>query len=129
MHEIGMCEGVVAAVEQRAAGRPVASVGVRVGVGLRVAPDAFRSAFELVAGGSAAEGARVEIVEVPAQGRCGDCAAAFETDDPLPSCPACGGGVIEVTGGDELTLEWLEYAADEPPVASDAPEPAPPRER
>lgn len=129
MHEIGMCEGVVAAVDERAGGRPVAAVGVRVGVALRVVPEAFRTAFELVAGGTAAEGARVELVEIPARARCRDCETAFDTNDALPPCPACGRAVVEVTGGDDLTLEWLEYAAGGPPADSDAAEPTPPQER
>lgn len=114
MHEIGMCEAVVATVEQRAAGRPVAAVGVRVGLALRVVPDAFNQAFELVAGGTVADGARVDLVQVPGQGACRACAATFETVDRLARCPTCGAGTVDVDESDELTLEWLRYRSAEP---------------
>jgi hydrogenase nickel incorporation protein HypA/HybF len=109
MHEVGMCEGVVAAVERRAEGRPVARVGVRVGASLRVVPEAFQQAFELVAAGGVAEGAEAIVTMVPARGRCGDCGAEAESTDPLPVCATCGSVAIAWSGGNELVLEWVEY--------------------
>jgi hydrogenase nickel incorporation protein HypA/HybF len=109
VHELGYCEGVVDAVERRAAGRPVSRVGVRVGSLHRVVPSAFEQSFQLVAAGSVADGATTEVVIVPAKGRCSGCGSAFETSDPAPACPHCGSVSIEVSGGDEIVLEWIEY--------------------
>lgn len=64
MHEFGLCEGILDAVERRAAGRPVAGVRVHVGEALRVAAPALDQAFTLVSEGTVAEGARIEMVEV-----------------------------------------------------------------
>lgn len=64
MHEVGMCEGILDAVERRAAGRRVLAVRVRAGDGLRVAEPALDQAFALVAEGTVAEGARVDLVTV-----------------------------------------------------------------
>jgi hydrogenase nickel incorporation protein HypA/HybF len=50
-------------------------------------------------------------VLVPARGRCGGCGAEFDAPDPLAACPACGGLDVAFTGGDELTLESIEYKA------------------
>lgn len=111
MHEFGLCEGILATVEQRAQGRPVARVGVRVGARHHVVDAAFQQAFEVVATGTAADGADLEITVVPVSGRCSDCGRDAESIDPLPVCPDCGGALADLAGGDDLVLEWVRYHA------------------
>jgi hydrogenase nickel incorporation protein HypA/HybF len=67
-------------------------------------------AFGLVATGTEADGAAVEVVTVPATVTCADCGIATESADQLAVCPRCGGANVEVSGGDELVLESLSYA-------------------
>lgn len=112
MHELGMCQGVVAALQERAAGRQVARLAVRVGAAHQVVPAAFRQAFELAALGTVAHGAHVEITIVPAGARCVDCQRDFYTDDRVPTCPVCGAVGMRVGDGHDLMLEWVEYAPD-----------------
>jgi hydrogenase nickel incorporation protein HypA/HybF len=109
VHEMSYCEGVVEAVERRAAGRPVARVGVRIGAIHRVVADAFAQSFQIAAAGGPAEGATTELVVVPVHGHCMDCRADFDTPDPSPACPSCGSLDVAVVGGDEVVLEWLQY--------------------
>jgi hydrogenase nickel incorporation protein HypA/HybF len=109
MHELGYCEGVVDAVERRAAGRPVARVGVRVGALHRFQSAAFEQSFQLVAMGGVADGATTDLVIVPTSAHCRSCANNFESIDSTPACPSCGGLDLDVSGGDELVLEWIEY--------------------
>jgi hydrogenase nickel incorporation protein HypA/HybF len=110
MHEMSYCEGVLEAVTRRAKGRRVARVGVRIGAVHRVVADAFQQSFELAAAGGPADGATTEVVVVPVHGHCMDCRNDFEAPDPSPACPACGSLEVAVDGGDEVILEWLEYA-------------------
>ncbi len=107
MHELGLCGGILEAVERRAAGRRVTRVRVRVGAQHRVVPSAFDQSFALVAQGTVADGAAVDLVVVPIRVRCQDCGHEAEATDPLAACPACGGLDIEFEGGDELVLEAL----------------------
>ncbi|MCW2885929.1 MAG: hydrogenase nickel incorporation protein HypA/HybF [Streptosporangiaceae bacterium] len=65
MHEIGLCEALLDAVEKRAAGRQVTGVRVRIGTRHRVAEPALTQGFELIAAGSVADGAAIELVTVP----------------------------------------------------------------
>lgn len=104
-----MCEGVVETIERRAAGRPVAGVGLRVGTLHRVLPAAFEQSFEMVSAGSVADGASVDLVILPVTGRCPDCASDFESSDPIPLCPGCGSTGVQLSGGDELLVEWIQY--------------------
>jgi hydrogenase nickel incorporation protein HypA/HybF len=109
MHEIGICEAVLAAVERRAQNRPVAHVVVRAGTLHRIAADAFQQAFTLVAGAGIAEGATTEVIAVPATAHCANCSAESPTDDAIAVCPVCGSTSVEIVGGDELVLESIEY--------------------
>jgi Zn finger protein HypA/HybF involved in hydrogenase expression len=63
-HEIGLCEGVLDAVERRAAGRRVTRVTVRVGIRHAVVESALAQSFDLVAAGSVADGATIELITV-----------------------------------------------------------------
>ena len=107
MHELGLCGGILEAVERRAAGRRVTRVRVRVGAQHRVVPSAFDQSFALVAQGTVADGAAVDLVVVPVAVRCLDCGQEAEAIDPLAACPACGGLDLETEGGDELVLEAI----------------------
>jgi hydrogenase nickel incorporation protein HypA/HybF len=109
MHEIGLCHSVLAAVERRAAGRPVAGLTVQAGALLHVLPEAFAQSFAMVAAGSVADGAAVDLVIMPVRCHCKQCDATFETRDPLPACPSCGGVRFDREGGDELVLESIAY--------------------
>jgi D-sedoheptulose 7-phosphate isomerase len=109
MHEFGLCEGVLDAVRKRAAGRPVAGVRLRCGVRHAVDEASMAHAFSVVAEGTEAAGATVEVITVPATVACRDCGAAGESTDRLAACPACGSVNVELDGGDELILESLTY--------------------
>src|SRR5262249_39848347 len=111
MHEFGLCEGVLDAVQKRAAGRQVAGIRVRCGARHAVEPDAMAQAFGMVAAGTEADGAKVEVVTVPAVIACRACGGDSESNSQLAVCPQCGSADVMVTGGDELTLESVSYVA------------------
>ena len=119
MHEMSYCEGVLEAVHRRAAGRPVARVGVRIGAIHRVVADAFEQSFQMAAAGGPAEGASTEVVVVPVHGHCMDCRSDFDSPDPSPACPSCGSLDVAVEGGDEVILEWLQYVDPAGPADDD----------
>jgi hydrogenase nickel incorporation protein HypA/HybF len=109
MHELGLCTSIVDAIEQRAGRRPVARVRVRVGRLLHVHPEAFDQSFAVAAMGTVAEDAAAELVLVPVRSGCGTCGARWDADEVPAACPACGAVDVELLGGDELTLESIEY--------------------
>jgi hydrogenase nickel incorporation protein HypA/HybF len=110
VHEIGLAEAILEAVEKRADGRPVRRAKVRAGALLRVVEPAMDQAFQLVTEGTIAEGAAIELVVTPARMNCRSCGHTAGTLDPLAVCPACGGGDVDLVGGDELMLESIEIA-------------------
>ncbi len=112
MHEYGVCEGVLDA-GPRARPRPqVAAIRVRFGVWHAVDADSLSHAFESVAAGTEAADAAIELVTVPARITCRGCGTSADSTDLLAVCPRCASTDVELTGGDEMTLESVTYVPD-----------------
>jgi hydrogenase nickel incorporation protein HypA/HybF len=109
MHELGLCEDIVHAIERRAGDRPVPRVKIRVGCLHHVHPDAFEQSFAMASMGTVVEGASAELVVEPLSVTCSACGRSSESAEPLPACPGCGSFDIEQNGGDQLVLESLAY--------------------
>jgi hydrogenase nickel incorporation protein HypA/HybF len=114
MHEFGLAEGVLDAVRRRAAGRKVAAIRVRFGVRHAVDEESLGQAFGMLAEGTEAAGAAVELVTVPARITCPGCGFTGETTDLLAACPRCSADDLAVTGGDEMVLESVRYLPTPP---------------
>jgi hydrogenase nickel incorporation protein HypA/HybF len=116
MHELGLCDAIVAAVLRQAGGREVSAVRVRVG-GHPVDPAVIDQGFRLAALGTCAERARLEVVVDPMTVQCRSCGASTPATDALAlvACPRCGGVNVEVTGGETVLLESMTLN-DRPPV-------------
>ena len=107
MHELGIALRIVETVRERAAGAPVRVVRVDVGQLVAVLPDALSFCFGLACEGTEAEGARLEIREVPGRARCRACEATFAVDRPYGRC-ACGGVALDLVAGEELWVRDME---------------------
>lgn len=110
VHEFGVAAAVLDAVEARAAGRRVSAVRVHVGALQRLDRPVFDQAFALIGDGGVADGATVEIVEVPVGVRCRVCDATTTSDELVTTCGGCGGHDLELATGDDLVLESITLA-------------------
>ncbi|HXK57127.1 MAG: hydrogenase maturation nickel metallochaperone HypA [Gammaproteobacteria bacterium] len=111
MHEMSLCESILQVLEQSAADRGFArvrTVWLEIGQLSAVEPEAMRFGFEVVTRGSLAEGARLEIVELPGQAWCMQCAKTVRVQQRFHACPDCGGRQLQVTGGEEMRIKELE---------------------
>ncbi|GAA4619562.1 hydrogenase maturation nickel metallochaperone HypA [Actinoallomurus vinaceus] len=108
MHEYGIAEAVLHAVERRAAGRPVRRARVRAGALLRISEPALNQAFVLVSDGTVADGAHLEVIVDPVRMTCGRCDRTTASDGLFAMCPACGSTDLAIEGGDGLVLESIE---------------------
>src|SRR4249919_3748605 len=107
MHELALTQDLVGLIAENCAGRRVTRVVLEVGKLAAIVPDAFRFCFELCAEGTPAEGAALEIVELPGRGRCRDCGRESELDSVFDRCP-CGSIALEFLCGEELKLKEVE---------------------
>lgn len=128
MHEEGLAEAVLAAVERRAAGRRVRRARVRAGVLLHVEPAALSRAFLMVSDGTVADGAHLDVTIDPVRLTCGICERTITSDGLLAACPTCGGTDLAIEGGDGLVLESIQTAEAAPVPGNSRPDPEPPAE-
>jgi hydrogenase nickel incorporation protein HypA/HybF len=108
MHELSVAESILAVAERHARGREIRRVEVAVGHLRQVVPSALEFAFELLA-----PGVELEIVEVPAAGRCRACGRESRLDGFPLVCPACNSAGVEVVAGEELRIESLDVEEQE----------------
>lgn len=111
MHEMSLAENVREIIEDTARDQGftrVMSVRLEIGKLSSVEPEAMRFCFDAAMAGSLAEGARLEIVETPGQGRCGTCGRDMPIESLYEACPHCGGYRISVVGGDAMRIMDME---------------------
>ncbi len=107
MHELAITRSIVAIAGEAARGRPIRTVTIEVGALAGVMADAIAFCFSVVAEGTPAQGARLDIVAVPGRAHCADCGADFETPDLFTSC-ACGSRRSTRLSGEELKIRSIE---------------------
>ena len=111
MHEMSLAEGIRSIVEDQARAHGFARVTVlrlEIGRFAGVEKPALDFAFDVVMRGSPAEGARLEMIDLPGQALCYDCARTVEIAHRLDPCPFCGGGKLIPQGGDEMRIKDME---------------------
>ena len=82
--------------------------GVEAGALRQVVPSALSFSFVLLAQGSVAEGAALEVVTMPIVARCRACCEISEMAGFPLLCASCGGLDLEIVGGEELLVASLE---------------------
>ena len=113
MHEMALCEGVIEIIEAEARRQSFArvkTVWLEIGALSQVEPEAMRFCFEVVAAGSAAAEAKLEIIVLPGVGWCMRCVKSVPIERRYDPCPCCGGYQLQVTAGDEMRVKELEVA-------------------
>lgn len=111
MHEMSLAEGIRGIVEDQARAHGFARVTVlrlEIGAFAGVEKPALDFALEVSLRGSPAEGARVEMIDLPGRALCFDCMETVAIADRLAPCPACGGGKLVPNGGDEMRIRDME---------------------
>jgi hydrogenase nickel incorporation protein HypA/HybF len=109
MHELGLTQEIIAIVTEHSQGARVRRVVLEIGKLTAILPDAIRFCFELCSEGTAAEGACLEIVELPGRARCRACSAEVVLERPYGQC-ACGCSDLDWLAGDEFKIKDMEVA-------------------
>jgi hydrogenase nickel incorporation protein HypA/HybF len=111
MHEMALTESLVDLIEdegRKQGFKHVRMVRLEIGALGSIDPDAIRFCFDIVTQGAITEGARLEIMSVPGDGWCFDCAKQVAMFERFGPCPECGGRHVQVTGGDDMRVKELE---------------------
>ncbi len=110
MHEMALCERLVAIIEKEAVAggfHQVHSVSLEVGPLAGVEKDALEFGFQAVTRGTVADGAVLRILPATAQAQCPLCGWRQIVSQPISLCPACD-GPLNVSGGRELRIKEME---------------------
>jgi hydrogenase nickel incorporation protein HypA/HybF len=118
VHELSMCEAIARRVADRAAGRTVTRVDVRVGHLRQVVPDAMTFSWEMLVRATVLDGAQLEIEQVPVTVWCEACATLTTLDVPVLACGTCASSNVEMRSGDELILVSFE-TSDQPAMQAE----------
>ena len=111
MHEMSLAEGVVQIIEDAARDQgfsKVKTVFLEIGWLSSVEPEAMAFCFDAVSRGTIAEGAKLEVIDVPGAGQCLSCGKTVEISAVFDPCPECGGYPVHPTAGTEMRVRELE---------------------
>jgi len=114
MHELSLCEEIrnilCSEAEKHNLDR-IRVVHLRIGALSCVEIEALRFCFKPVMVGSIAEGAALEICQVPAKAKCHVCDDTYDVAARWEACPLCGTASGNIIYGDEMHVARIE--ADE----------------
>ena len=111
MHEMSLAEGVLQLVEdtaKRENARRVKLVVLEIGRMSSVEPEALKVCFEAVTNGRIAQGAALEIIDVPGAGGCMLCSETVPMEALYGACPTCGSYQVQATSGTEMRVKEIE---------------------
>ena len=111
MHEMSIAESLVELIEgeaRKAEFIRVKRITVQLGALGHVEPEALAFCFDVVARGTVAEGACLEVRTIPGRGLCPRCGSTVSLRQRYDLCAACGQSHVTMIAGDELRLTELE---------------------
>lgn len=116
MHEYTVCEQIVQIAAQAAREHHalrVTRVTLVIGELTGFIEDAIRLCFDMVAEGTPAQGAQLEIVHVKAELQCNKCNHRFAYTSLSFACPLCGGLSSLTEDGRQFLVKHIEMESDE----------------
>jgi hydrogenase nickel incorporation protein HypA/HybF len=108
VHELSVCEAIVDTARQRAGGRPVTHVTVRIGHLRQVVPDALQFGWEVLTDDTDLQGCELVIEQVPAKVACRSCQAETTLEMPILMCGACESFDVTLLCGEEFLIVSMD---------------------
>lgn len=111
MHELSLTQNLIEIAEQHArreGAKSITCIIMEVGALSGVIPEAVEFAFEACTRGTLADGATLEIQNIPAIGKCQECHSETEMETLTDGCDECGSFALEIISGQEMTLTEME---------------------
>lgn len=107
MHELSIAQSMIELVEEAASGRRVRRVTVEIGALAGVMSEAVAFCFDIVAEGTLAQGAALDITDISAVMRCDACGTEFEPSSEIAGC-RCGSYRLTRLRGYEIKVKSIE---------------------
>lgn len=116
MHEFSIIQSVFDILEKSAKEQRITRIDkvvLQVGRLRQIMPDFMQAAFEVASEGTIAEGAALEIIDVPIRMRCQSCGKDFEVERNTYICPYCDATGVQLLSGKEVFIERIEGEIDD----------------
>ncbi|OBC09003.1 hydrogenase expression protein HupH [Mycobacterium sp. 852013-50091_SCH5140682] len=110
MHELSICNSMLAIVRKHAQGRDVLTVHVQIGAMRQIVPDTLVYCWSLVTERSDLEGTELQVERVPAKIRCTNCGFEQVLDEFVMACASCSGHAVDLVEGNEFLITSLDLA-------------------
>ncbi|KXF80720.1 hydrogenase maturation nickel metallochaperone HypA [Enterovibrio coralii] len=111
MHELSICESIVSTLKSHAETQDFSRVKVlrlEIGKFAGVEIEALRFCFPIVALGTVAEDAEMEITLVSGTGWCEVCQSSSDMLERYSSCQQCGSQGLSISSGEEMRIANVE---------------------
>lgn len=111
MHEMSVCESVIRILNREAERHHFTRIKtVRIEMGARscVTLEAMDFCFRVIAKGTVADGARLELLREPLVAWCLNCGDLVSIKERYDACPQCGSYELQINGTDTLRVKNLE---------------------
>ncbi|NVB40868.1 hydrogenase maturation nickel metallochaperone HypA [Pseudenhygromyxa sp. WMMC2535] len=108
MHELSITRNIVATVAERARGRTITGVTLKIGELAGIELQALRFCFDVCAEGTCLEGATLNIESIPGRGRCVACDEQVALSAPIAICPCERRARLIIEAGEELLIHSME---------------------
>ncbi len=115
MHELSIISSLFTMIEEVAEEHHlirITAVKLKLGKLQHIVPETLTFAFEVVSKGTKAEGARLEVEDIPIAMQCNRCRHQFIVKDHVYICPECEQTDLTMSGGMEILLESVEGDVD-----------------
>ncbi len=108
MHELSLCNAIATTVVEHAVGRRVDVVRLKVGHFRQVVPDTLQFCWTNTVLGGPLDGARLDIIAVPAVVVCRDCKGSTTLDQPILRCAGCDSAQVDMVSGEEFLIDSID---------------------
>lgn len=111
MHELGIIQNIFQILEEVAEDNQlirITKIKLKLGKMQQIVPEMLTFAFETVAKGTKAEGAVLEVEDIPVKMQCRACHAEFLVEEHIYICPKCAGTNLTMLTGMEVLLDSVE---------------------
>ena len=107
MHELALAEDILQKIKEKAKSK-VSYAKVAIGQTRISHPAELEELFAMIAKGTLAEGAKLDIEIIPMRSVCGDCKTEFIPKTMRLDCASCGSTNIQLVSGNELIVRDLK---------------------
>jgi len=114
MHELPIMKSIFKTVISRAeevGAKSVNRVVLEIGILRDFIPSLMQKYWDFISPGSIAEGSKIEVREVNASAKCGECGYIYNIEKDNISnahCPKCGNKFGELVSGSEMRIVGIE---------------------